>query len=124
MSTLVKLAEATLFFLETLAWLAIAYVAFMLVGGGALGWLAGIGALVVVIIAWALVASPKGFLASRASVVAVRAVVYLAAVVGLIIVGPVWAGIALGVLLLVCEGLLIWQHKHAALTATRRTGRN
>lgn len=124
MSTLVKIAEATLFFLETLAWLAIAYVAFMLVGGGALAWLAGIGALVVVIIAWALFASPKGFLASRASVVAVRAVVYLAAVVGLIIVGPVWAGIALGVLLLVCEGLLIWQRKHAALTATRRTGRH
>ena len=43
MSILVKIAEATLFFLETLAWLAIAYVAFMLVGGGALAWLAGLG---------------------------------------------------------------------------------
>ncbi len=124
MSTLVKIAEATLFFLETLAWLAIAYVAFMLVGGGALAWLAGIGALVLVIIVWALFASPKGFLASRTSVIAVRAIVYLAAVVGLIIVGPAWVGIVLGVLLLACEGLLILQNKHEALAVTRRTGRH
>lgn len=124
MSSLVKFAEATLFFLETLAWLTVAYVAFVLVGGGLFSWLAAVGALFIVILLWALFASPKGFLASRASVIIVRSLAYLCAVIGLIIVGPAWVGIALGVLLIVCEGLLIWQNKHEALIATRPTGRH
>lgn len=103
---------ASAFLAELAAWGAIGVAAYALAGGGAKGWVAAIVTVLVVIVVWGLVASPKAKAPAAAGLVT-KIAVFGGSVVLLAVVGhPFWAA-ALGLLIVVA---------HAGVRATTPLG--
>jgi 4-amino-4-deoxy-L-arabinose transferase-like glycosyltransferase len=93
---------ALVFLSELAAWAAIGVAAYLLAGGGWKGWVAAILAVVVAIVAWGLMASPRAKAPAVAGLVT-KVVVLGGSVVLLGLVGhPFWAA-ALGLLIVVAH---------------------
>jgi hypothetical protein len=94
---------ALVFLAELAAWSAIGVAAYTLAGGGVRGWVAAIIAVLVVIVVWGLVASPRAKAPAVAGLIT-RIVVFAGSVLLLALVGhPFWAA-AVGLLIVVAHG--------------------
>lgn len=86
------------FLAELAAWSALGVAAFVLAGGGWQGWVAALTTVVIVIMAWGLVASPKAK-APAAAGLATKILVFGGAAAALVLIGhPGWAAALSGLI--------------------------
>lgn len=95
-----------LFVAELLAWAGWARLAYVLVGGGALGWLAAVIAFGVVTTIWALTASPRATHGGRLLTPLVMIAVYAVAVLAWWLAGPRALALVLAVLALLTHAVI------------------